>query len=126
MSSFNETWGPTWEVEKTIPGARACVVQNADRSFRSGRPIVDAAFFDQNRKEICRRTGMKLTSKRGNQYVVCRREPEKGTGVDDVADRERTRPFAGGSPRPRGDEEDSSLHDPSRASEVPVALQSER
>ena len=75
-STFDEMWAPTWEVQKTIPGARACVVENTNRTFKSGRPVVEAAFYDGDRREVARRSGMRLTSKRGAEYVVCRREPE--------------------------------------------------
>ena len=86
-TDFNETWGPTWEVQKSIPHARACVIENTGRTFKTGRAVVDAVFFDGNRREICRRTGMRLTSKKGNDYVVCRREPERGcTGATHAAD----------------------------------------
>mgnify|MGYP006879161575 CR=1 FL=1 len=81
MTDFNDTWAPTWEVQKTIPRARACIIENTDRTFKTDRPVVDAVFFDSNRKEICRRSGMRLTSKRGHEYVVCRREPEVTTSA---------------------------------------------
>jgi hypothetical protein len=70
MSDFNDMWAPTWEVQKTIKGARACIIEN------TGRPVVEAVFFDGDRLEVCRRTGMRLTSKKGLEYVVCLREPE--------------------------------------------------
>ena len=76
MTDFNEMWAPTWEVRKTIPGAQACIVENTGRTYRSGRPVVEVAFYDGDRREICRRSGMRLTSKKGHEYVVCRREPE--------------------------------------------------
>ena len=76
MTDFNDTWAPTWEVQKTLPTARACIIETTDRTFKTGRPVVDAVFFDGNRKEICRRSGMRLTSKKGHEYVVCHREPE--------------------------------------------------
>ena len=82
MTSFQDQWAPTWVVMPTIPGAKACVIENTGRAFRSGRPSVDAVFFDGNRKEICRRTGMRLTSKKGHEYVVCKKDPERGTGLD--------------------------------------------
>ena len=75
-TDFNEMWGLTWEVQKTIPGAQACIVENTNRTFKSGRPVVEAAYYDADRREICRRSGMRLKSKKGNEYVVCRREPE--------------------------------------------------
>ena len=82
MTSFQDQWAPTWEVQKTIPRAKACVIENTGRAFKTGRPIVDAVFFDANRREICRRQGMTLTSKKGHEYVVClrqtsRREPDQ-------------------------------------------------
>ena len=77
MTSFQDQWAPTWEVQNTIPGALACIIENTGRTFKTGRPIVDAVFFDANRMEISRRSGMRLSSKRGNEYVVCRREPER-------------------------------------------------
>ena len=80
MTSFDEMWAPTWEVEKTIKGARACIVENSDRTYKSGRAVVEAVFFDGNRREICRREGMRLTSKKGVEYVVCRREPTRSVG----------------------------------------------
>ena len=94
MTSYNETWAPTWEVEKTIQGARWCLVENTDRSFKTGRAIVDAVFYDGNRREIERRSGMRLTSKAGKEYVVCKRERDcdksrhRGTGytASDVFD----------------------------------------
>jgi hypothetical protein len=71
MTDFNETYAPTWELEKQL---RACaVVHNTDRKYRSGRPVVEVAFYDADRREIARRDGMRLTSKKGNEYVVCRR-----------------------------------------------------
>ena len=78
MNSFDAVWGPTWEVQKTISGARACIIENTHRNFKTGRAVVEAVFFDQHRREVCRRTGMRLTSKKGVEYVVCKREPERG------------------------------------------------
>ena len=74
MTDFNHTWGPTWEVQKSIPGAGACIVENTTRTYRTGRPIVDAVFYDDRGREICRREGMRLKSKKGADYVVCRKE----------------------------------------------------
>jgi hypothetical protein len=76
-STFNDMWAPTWEVQKTIPGARACILENTDRTYKSGRQVVDVLFFDGSRREICRRSGMRLTSKKGAEYVVCRRNAEQ-------------------------------------------------
>ena len=69
-------------VQSTLPTARACIIENTGRTFKTGRPVVEAVFFDGNRREVCRRSGMRLTSKRGNEYVMClrhisRREPEQ-------------------------------------------------
>ena len=75
-TDFDEMWAPTWEVQKTIPGAQACIVENTNRTFKSGRPVVEAAYYDADRREVARRSGMRLTSKKGNEYVVCRRAPE--------------------------------------------------
>jgi hypothetical protein len=77
MTDFNQTWAPTWEVEKTIPGARSCLTENTGRAYRSGRPIIEAVFYDGNRREVCRRQGMTLTSKKGVEYTVCRRDPDQ-------------------------------------------------
>jgi hypothetical protein len=77
MSSFEDTWGVTWEVQKTIPGARACLIENTGRAYKSGRPIVDAVFYSASRQELCRRQGMRLVSKAGKEYVVCRREADQ-------------------------------------------------
>jgi len=82
MTDFNQTWAPTWEVQNTIPGARACIIENTGRAFKTGRAVVDAVFFGADRREICRRTGMRLTSKKGHEYVVCKKDPERGTGLD--------------------------------------------
>ena len=76
MTSFQDSWTPTWEVQKSIKGARACLIENTGRTFRSGRPIIEAVFYDASRREICRRQGMTLTSKKGADYTVCRREPD--------------------------------------------------
>ena len=76
MTDFNQTWAPVWEVQKTIPGAGACIVENTTRTYRTGRPIVDAVFYDGARTELCRRVGMRLVSKAGKEYVVCRRDPD--------------------------------------------------
>lgn len=81
-STFNDMWAPTWEVQKTINGARACIAENTDRTFKSGRGVVDAVFFDADRRELCRRSGMRLTSKKGADYIVCRREPEVTRSAD--------------------------------------------
>ena len=64
-------------MQKTIPGARACIIENTGRNFKTGRAVVEAVFFDGNRREVCRCEGMRLTSKKGHAYVVCRREPER-------------------------------------------------
>ena len=77
MSDFNQTWAPVWEVQKSIPGARACIVENTGRAYKSGRPIVEAVFYDGARTELARRQGMTLTSKAGKEYVVCRREADQ-------------------------------------------------
>ena len=92
MTDFNDTWAPTWEVQKSLPTARACVIENTGRTFKTGRPVVDAVFFDANRREICRRSGMRLTSKKGHEYVVCRREPEvtRSAAADDQLARNAT------------------------------------
>jgi hypothetical protein len=86
MTDFNQTWGVTWEVEKTIPGARACLTENTGRSYRSGRPIIEAVFYDGSRREICRRQGMTLTSKKGQDYTVCRKEADKPAAARATAD----------------------------------------
>jgi len=74
MTTFQEQWAPTWEVQKSIPGAQACIIENTGRAFKTGRPIVEAVFYDGSRRELCRRDGMTLTSKAGKDYVVCRKE----------------------------------------------------
>ena len=76
MTDFNDMWGFPSDVQKTIPSAKCYVEENTGRTYRSGRPVVDVVFIDANRREICRRSGMRLKSKKGNDYVVCRREPE--------------------------------------------------
>ena len=91
MTSFQESWAPTWQVQKSIKGARSCLIENTGRSFKTGRPIVDAVFDDGNRQEICRRQGMSLTSKKGQSYVVCRIDPvqpaaTQAHSVEDVFD----------------------------------------
>ncbi len=73
MSDFNQTWGVTWEVQKTIKGALSCIIENTGRTFKSGRAVIEAVFYDGSRQEICRREGMTLTSKKGQDYSVCRR-----------------------------------------------------
>ena len=74
MTDFNQTYAPTWELEKEL-NARA-IVESTNRTYRSGRPVVEVAFYDGSRREIARRSGMRLQSKKGNEYVVCRRAPE--------------------------------------------------
>ena len=91
MTDFKQTWAPVWEVQKTIPGAGACIIENSNRTFKTGRPIVDAVFYDGRGREICRREGMRLKSKKGAEYVVCRREADQpataaAATVDDVFD----------------------------------------
>ena len=76
MSSFQDTWGFPSEVLKTIPHGKAWSVENTTRTFRTGRPIVEVIFYNGDRREIARRQGMRLTSKNGKDYEVCRREPD--------------------------------------------------
>jgi hypothetical protein len=78
MSStdFNDTWAPTWVVQETIPGALKHIVENTGRTFKSGREVKEAVFFDKHRREVARREGMLLTSKRGYEYCVCRRKED--------------------------------------------------
>ena len=77
-SNFNDTWGVAWEVQKTIPCARSYQVEAITGAFfSSGRPKIDVVFYNDAGREICRRTGMTLLSKAGNEYQVCRREPER-------------------------------------------------
>ena len=76
MSDFAETWNVTWEVQKTIPRAKSCVLEETGKTYKSGRPIVDCVFFDANKRELQRRSGMRLVSKAGNKYCVCKRHPE--------------------------------------------------
>ena len=76
MSDFAETWNVTWEVQKTIPRAKSCVVEETGKTFKSGRKIVDCVFFDANKRELQRRSGMRLVSKAGRNYCVCKRHPE--------------------------------------------------
>ena len=85
MSDFAETWNVTWEVQKTFPRAKSCVLEETGKTFKSGRPIVDCVFFDSARREICRRSGMRLVSKAGNKYCVCKRDPELAGGVSATA-----------------------------------------
>ena len=80
-SSFNDMWAPTWVVQETIPGALKHTVENTTRTFRSGRPVKEVVFFNQNREEVDRREGMLLTSKKGNEYCVCRREANSRRSV---------------------------------------------
>ena len=54
--------------------------EQTGKTFKSGRPIVDCVFFDANKRELQRRSGMRLVSKKGNKYCVCRREPELVAG----------------------------------------------
>ena len=51
MSDFSDTWNVTWEVLKTIPRAKSCVLEETGKTFKSGRPIVDCVFFDSARPE---------------------------------------------------------------------------
>ena len=67
----------TWEVQKTIKGALSCIIENTGRTFKSGRAVIEAVFYDGSRREICRREGMTLTSKKGQDYTVCRKEADK-------------------------------------------------
>ena len=66
-----------WEVRLTIQGAARYEVESTDQSFSSGRPKIDVVFYNAIGREICRRTGMTLSSKAGRDYEVCRREPER-------------------------------------------------
>ena len=75
-NDFSETWGVPWEVKKTVPGASSYLIENTARKFSSGRAVIDVVFCDAARSEICRRSGMSLTSKAGRPYEVCRRDPE--------------------------------------------------
>ena len=83
MTSFQDQWAPTWELQKSIKGALSCLVENTGRSFSTGRPIVDAVFYGGDRREVCRRQGMSLTSKKGQSYVVCRRDPDPPAATAD-------------------------------------------
>lgn len=76
MTAFQDTWGFPSEVLKTIPHAKAWTVENTDRTFRTGRAVVDVIFYNGDRREISRRQGMRLVSKAGKDYEVCRREPD--------------------------------------------------
>jgi len=90
MTTFQEQWAPTWEVQKSIPGAQACIIENTGRAFKTGRPIVEAVYYDGSRRELCRRQGMTLRSKKGADYTVCRKEATPPTQapptVEDVFD----------------------------------------
>ena len=88
-TTFNDTWAPTWLVQPTVQGAKCCVVVNTEKFFKSGRRVVEAVFYDSERREVARRQGMRLTSKRGQEYVVCRREAEaehRASGAGDLAE----------------------------------------
>ena len=76
-NEFGKTWGVPWEVRLTIQGAARYEVEGTEQTFSSGRPKVDVVFYNGRGREICRRTGMSLTSKAGREYQVCRREPER-------------------------------------------------
>jgi hypothetical protein len=73
-NDFQTQWGVPWEVKTTIPGASSYLVENTTRKFSSG--VIDVVFYDGARSEICRRSGMRLVSKAGRPYEVCRRDPE--------------------------------------------------
>ena len=73
---FQTQWGVPWEVKKTVPGASSYLIENTARKFSSGRAVIDVVFYDAARSEICRRSGMRLVSKAGREYEVCRRDPE--------------------------------------------------
>ena len=75
-NDFQTQWGVPWEVKTMIPGASSYLIENTTRKFSSGRAVIDVVFYDAARSEICRRSGMTLTSKAGRPYEVCRRDPE--------------------------------------------------
>lgn len=76
-SDFQDTWGFPNEVQKTIKEAHHYVVVATDRTYRSGRKITEVVFLTGDDREIERRSGMSLMSKRNNRpYVVCRRVPD--------------------------------------------------
>ena len=59
---------------------------------RARRAVIDVVFYDAARSEICRRSGMRLVSKAGREYEVCRRDPETAQprlptpSIEDVCD----------------------------------------
>jgi len=86
-SNFNDTWAPTWVVQDTIPGAIMHITTNTTRTFKTGRPVKEVVFFDEHRREVARREGMLLTSRKGNEYAVCLREaPTKLPRNESVAE----------------------------------------
>ena len=62
-NEFGKTWGVPWEVRLTIQGAARYEVEQTDQTFSSGRPKIDVVFYNGLGREICRRTGMTLSSK---------------------------------------------------------------
>lgn len=75
-NTFDQTWGCAWIVQATVEGATSYVVEDTPHHFKSGRPKKDVVYYDADKVEICRREGMNLTSQKGNEYTVCKKNPD--------------------------------------------------
>ena len=70
MTTFNESWVVIWELKKTL-NAATYQTRDTNEKFKSGRAKLEIKFFNVESKLITTRTAMELTSKSGNEYIVC-------------------------------------------------------
>jgi hypothetical protein len=68
-SSFQESWGFPNEIQQQVD-ATSYDIQMHPGNFSSGRPKWVCYFMNRDRKVICKRLGMQLTSKKGKSYHV--------------------------------------------------------
>ena len=70
MSKFEDSWVVIWELKKTL-NAAIHNVSITGTTFKSGRPKLQVKFYSVESKLITTRDAMQLTSKGGNEYIVC-------------------------------------------------------
>ena len=70
MSKFEDSWVVIWELKKTL-NAATYQTRDTNTTFKSGRPRLEIKFYNVESKLIATRTAMELTSKNGNEYIVC-------------------------------------------------------
>ena len=69
-NKFEDNWQVIWLMKKNLNPA-TYQTRDTNEKFKSGRAKLEIKFYNVESKLITTRTAMELTSKNGNEYIVC-------------------------------------------------------